>query len=137
MARSGSPACERPIERGGVAPERLLGHADLLVAPAGEDLGPERAAQEMERAAEGGAGVSLVEIGPEEGEERVAPVEPAGRVGGEVGEEAEPLRLLEHGPHLPAFRGPEVQHAESVQLDHGGREMDRRRGEAACGGRGT
>ena len=62
--------------------------------------------------------MSLVEVGPEEGEEGVAPVEAAGRVGGEVGEEAQPLRLLEHGQQLPAFRGPEVQHAESKQLDH-------------------
>ena len=45
--------------------------------------------------------------------------ESGGGVGGEIGEEPEPLGLLEHGAHLLAVSGPEVQHAEGVQLDHG------------------
>ena len=70
---------------------------------------PSALAEEMQRAAEGGARVALVEVGPEEGEEGVAPVEAAGRVGGEVGEECEPFRLLEHGaapPGRPRPGGP-------------------------------
>ena len=66
--------------------------------------------------------MALVEIGPEEGEQGVAPVEAAGSVGGEVGEESESFRLPQHGRRLASVRGPQVHHAEGVKLDHDGRE---------------
>ena len=66
----------------------LSGTRDLLVAARRQDLGSEPLAEKVERAAEGGPRVLLVEVGPEEGEERVAPVEPPGSVGGEVGQDA-------------------------------------------------
>ena len=94
------------------------GTADLLVAPAGDGLGAERAPKKVERAAERGPGVSLVEVGPEEGQQPVAAVVAAGRIGGEVGEQGEPLGLLEHSPDLPPVGGPKVQDAQRQQLDH-------------------
>ncbi len=65
---------QRPLHRHGVAPEPILGDADLVVSPARDDFAPQLAAQEVERASQGGTGMLLVQLGPEEREERVPPV---------------------------------------------------------------
>ena len=102
----------------GVAAQCALRHRDLLVAARLQDLGSEPLAEKVERAAEGGPRVLLVEVGPEEGEERVAPVESAGRVGGEIGEDREALRLAQYRAGLHVVRGAEVYGAEGAELDH-------------------
>jgi hypothetical protein len=73
----------------------------------------------MEGAPEGGARMALVEIGPEQGEQGIATVEAPGKVGGQVGQEREPLRLAQHRFGLPSVRGAEVHRAEGAELDHG------------------
>ena len=90
----------------------------LLVAAADHDLGADLRPQEVERAAERGARVLLVELRPEQGEQRVAAVKPPWRGHGEVGQQPEPLRLLEDRAQLAAVRVPEVQYAERVKADH-------------------
>ena len=113
-----SPCGQRLVHRAGVAPERRVGHAELVVAAAGHDLRAERRAEEVERPPEGGARVLLVELGPEEGEQDVAPVEPAGRGDGEVRQQGQPLRLPEDGADFFAVRVAQVEHAERLEADH-------------------
>jgi hypothetical protein len=63
----------------------------------------------------------LVEVGPEEGKQGVTPVEVAGRANGEVRQQGEPLGLAEDGAELAPVRVAEVESAESLETDHGGR----------------
>ena len=112
-------ALQGTLQIDGVAAQCALRYRDLLVAARRQDLGSEPLAEKVERAAEGGPRVLRVEVGPEEGEESVAPVESAGRVGGEIGEDREPLRLAQYRAGLHVVRGAEVHGAEGAELDHG------------------
>ncbi len=75
----------------------------------------ERARTQL-RAAKGGPGVSLVQLGPEHREQRVAAVKPAGRRDREVGEQAQPLGLVQDRGDLPAILG-EIQPSERAKFD--------------------
>ena len=59
----------------------------------------------IERLPQGTAGFLVAELGPEEGEQAVAPVKPPGSVGGEIGQDRQPLRLAQHRLGLPTVRG--------------------------------
>ncbi len=109
---------QRLVHRGRVAPERRLRHADLVVTAAGHDLGSERRAEEIDRPPEGGAGMLLVELRPEEGQQGVAAMEPAGRGDGEIGEQGEALGLAQHRAELFAGGVTQVEQAERPETDH-------------------
>lgn len=60
----------------------------------------------------------LVGFRPEETEQSIPPVEPAGRRKGEIGKERQALGLGDDGEKLLAVGIPEVERAESVEADH-------------------
>jgi hypothetical protein len=96
----------------------ILGEPHLLVPPTEEQSLTERATQKVERTAQRGPSVLAVELRPEQREQGVAAVEAPGRSEREIGEEGEPLRLLEHWPKLPAIGSAQIQHAQCAKLDH-------------------
>ena len=110
---------ERLLQRGGVAPERVLGHADLVIASAGHDLRAELGPEEVERAPERGARMLLVELRPEEPQQQVTPVMAPRRRDREIRQQPQPLRLLEHRPNLAIAVVAEVQWAKGVEAEHG------------------
>ena len=73
----------------------------------------------------------LVQVGPKERQQRVAPVEPPRRADREVGQERQPLGLPEDGADLATVRVAEVEGAQGVEADHGRRmagRAERRKG---------
>ena len=63
---------DRGIEVGGVAPQGANVHSHFVVPTADDQVGAAGLSEEIERAAERGAGVFLIEVGPEAGEQGVA-----------------------------------------------------------------
>ena len=108
---------DRGVEGGGIAPEGGGFHRHLVVAPADDQVGTTRLAQEVERPTECRAGVLLIEVRPEPGEERVPPDRSARRRGREVDQQGQSLGLLENGPQLAARRRTEIGGTEGPQFD--------------------
>ena len=109
---SGLPGVERRLEGDRVARHDLPVEPYLFIAAAEDRVGAERAPEKVDGLAERVAGVRLVLLRPEEGEQLVTPVEGAWGCEGEVDEERDPARLGEHGPKLVAGRTLQLQRAE-------------------------
>jgi hypothetical protein len=60
----------------------------------------------------------LVLLGPEEGQQCVAPVKAAGACEGEIGEESDALRLRENRMEVLAVGVPQGERSERAELDH-------------------
>src|SRR2546425_9603026 len=67
---------ERGPEFAGVAGQRLFAEPDLLFSSCDDGIPAERRPQRMHRLPEGIACMGVVELGPEEGDKRVAAVPP-------------------------------------------------------------
>ena len=93
-----------------IAPEIGGFQSDLIVGPPNDGV-TERATEMMQGLTKRPAGFFLIEIGPEEGEERVATAEAAGHPGRQVCEEGQPLGLHGNGIAVAEFAAP----ARSVQ----------------------
>src|SRR5712692_11142633 len=72
----------------------------------------------MQRLAQRGAGMLLVELRPEQRQQAVTAVEALGPCGGEVGEEREASGLAEQGPYVASIGAGEAQPPEHAELDH-------------------
>lgn len=104
-------------ERGDVAPEPRGVDPQLLVATADDDIAAERAPEVVDRLAERRPRPLLLELGPEQAEERVATAE-AARRGREVGEQDQALGLGQDGAELGAVGRAEVDGPEDSESDH-------------------
>ena len=71
--------------------------------------------QVVQRLAKRAAGLFLVEIGPEEAEKDVTPLNPAWRREGEIGEEGEPLGLDSHRGCAGRVGGQQLESPECVE----------------------
>ena len=109
----GLSSVERGVEGDRVARHDLPVEPYLVIAAAEDRIGAERAPQKVDGLAEGVAGVLLVMLRPEEGEQLVAPVQAAWGCEDEVCEERDPARLGERGAKLVAGRTLQLQRAES------------------------
>src|SRR3954471_8514671 len=105
---------EGAVERGRVTPKHLLRHSDLLVTPSGENAGTELRPQEIEGAAERGAGVLLVQVWPEKPQQRVSSMKAARGGNSEIGDQPQPLRLLQHGTQFHPVGTTQVEAAQGV-----------------------
>src|SRR3989441_11411527 len=116
-------------EHSHVAPNPFEIQPDLLVAAAHHRVGAERAAEHVERLAQGRACVLLIELRPEKREQSIAPMRASRCRGGEVGEEGEPTGLAEQAADLTSICGCEAQSSEQPELNH--RKPSRRRGRSS------
>ena len=80
---------------------------------------PRNATPKGRSAGLGGRVSGLVELGPEEGEERIPAVEAARGGGGEIDQEGQTLRLGEDGRAVGLRIVAEVEGAERVEVEHG------------------
>src|SRR5256885_1992485 len=71
----GAAALEPPVELGGVAAQAVLADAHLVLGAVHDHVLAHLLAEEVQGAAQRGAGMLRVEIGPEEGQEGVAALE--------------------------------------------------------------
>ena len=108
---------DRRIEGGGVAPERGRVDRNLVVPAAYDQFGAAGLAQEIEGPAERSAGVLLIKVGPEAGEQRVSPHRASWDHGGEIDQKGQPLGLLKDSPQLAAVSGPKICGAKGPELD--------------------
>src|SRR2546422_7068683 len=83
VAVTGVQTCALPIS------QALLVDTDFLIATAREHVGAEALSQTVERLAQRGARVLLVELWPEQSEQRVSAVEAGGRRSGGGRQEGE------------------------------------------------
>ncbi len=72
----------------------------------------------MQRLTQRGAGMLLVELRPEEGEQTIAAVEALGCGGGEVSEQREAPRAGEEALDLAPLGVGQVESPEQPELDH-------------------
>lgn len=112
-------ALQRRLEGARVAPEPPRFHADQLGTARDDGVAAERPAQDVERLAERAARVCGIELGPEEGDQRVAAVEAAWAGEGEVGQECHAFRLAQQVARLRAGGAAQVDRAQRAELDHG------------------
>jgi hypothetical protein len=98
-----APRLQLRLERRRVAPHGAGRHGHLLGAAPGDDLGAQRAAQEVECRAQRAPRPLRARLGPEQGEEGVAAVKGAAP-GHQVHQEREPLGLGQDLPQLFALR---------------------------------
>jgi hypothetical protein len=59
-----------------------------------------------------------IEVGPEEGEQRIAAVKAPGLGGGEVRQQRQALGLRQHGGRPGAVRAAEIEGAEGMEVEH-------------------
>jgi hypothetical protein len=110
-------AVERRLERCGVAPDDLATEPDLAVTPGHDSLLSQRIAQHVQRLVQGRARVRVVQLGPEEGKERIASLKAAGNGGGQIGEQGRALRLADQRLQVPSVGCAESQRAKNPKLD--------------------
>ena len=91
---------------------------DLFVTAGDNHTRAERAPEHVECLAQCGTGVLLVQLRPEQREQRVAAVEAARGGGGEIGEQREAPRSGEEALDLATLGVGEVQSPEQPELDH-------------------
>src|SRR2546430_7094857 len=100
----GLSSVERGLEGDRVARHDLPVEPYLFVAAAEDRVGAERAPEKVNGLTEGVAGVLLVLLRPEEGEQLVTPVEAAWACEGKVDEQCDAARLGESGAKLISCR---------------------------------
>src|SRR3989442_4363871 len=83
--------------------------ADLLVAPARDGARAQRIADHVQRLAQRGAGVLLVELRPKQRQQAVTAVEAWGGRGGEGGGGGKAARVAQQGPHVAPLGAGEAQ----------------------------
>jgi len=103
-----------------IAPKLLFIDTHFLVASAGQHIGVERSSQAVQRLPQRGAGMLLVELRPQESQERVSAVEAVGGSCGEKGQEGDALRLCEDGVELEPVTPPQFKSPEQPKRDHMG-----------------
>ena len=106
------------VKRANITREPLLVDTDFLIASAREHLGAEALSQTVERLAQRGARVLLVEFWPEQSEQGVSAVEAGGSSGGEEREESDTLRLSEESVELEPAAPSQFQSTQQPELDH-------------------
>jgi hypothetical protein len=114
------PCKECRLERSRVYGHCRLLDADLIVTACDHYLVSEHPAEEPERLTQRAAGVGVIELGPEERDDCVAPVKLLGASKHEVHEERKALGLPEERPHIAAVRGAEIERTKCLQLNHRG-----------------
>jgi hypothetical protein len=62
----------------------------------------------------------LIELGPEQRDERIAPMEPTGCGSGEIGEQRYALRLGDDRSELASISFDEAYRSQNTELDHWG-----------------
>jgi hypothetical protein len=90
------------------------------IAPGDDGARPECTAEEVERLAQGMAGLLRVVLRPEQRLDAVSAMEPPRRGDGEVAEERTAPGLSEHRVERLARGRPQIQRSERLQLEHGG-----------------
>jgi hypothetical protein len=108
------------LELARIAPQRRRIEAHLLVGAGDDETGAERQAQVVKRLAQSGAGVRLIEVGPEQGNERVSAMKPALIIHGEEREQRQSLRLTRGTESLLPGRPTQLNGTEGPQGKHGG-----------------
>ncbi len=109
---------DRLIEGDDITPEVVDVEPDLFVTARHDHIGAECAPDDVERLAQCGTGVLLVELRPEQRQQRVAAVEPAGGGGSEIGEQCEAPGTRQQALDLASLGVGEVQSPEQPELDH-------------------
>jgi hypothetical protein len=109
---------ESLVECANITPQALLVDAHFLTASAREHIGAEALPQTVERLAQRGACVLLVEFWPEQSEQRVSAVKAGGSSSGEEREESDTLRLSEESVELEPAAPSQVQSTQQPKLDH-------------------
>lgn len=74
--------------------------------------------QDVKRLPEGSVGMFVVEIGPEQTEDGIAATKAVQGRRSQVGEQHEALGLQREGTYCTFAGAPQLQAAQSVQLDH-------------------
>src|SRR6185295_8303298 len=97
----------------------------VLSASRGDRGVAQPSAVEVHGLAEVVAGPVLIELGPEETEEGIAPVGPGRLGGGQVSQQSQALRLREHAAKLLAVPATEVDRPKQPDGDHGGSRVPR------------
>jgi hypothetical protein len=105
----------------GVAPELRAIHGDLFFAARQNDSLAQRSPQKMERLSQRPSRVDGVQLGPQEGNYRIAPAEARSIGKRQVRDQGESLRLRDQRPERFAVRTSDVQAAQRAQFDHGDR----------------
>ena len=113
-----APRFGRALELDDVAADPGIVEADVFIAAAHEHAVTERMPQAVQRLAQCGAGMLLVELGPKQCDEGVASVQASGCGDGEVGEQGNTLGLGQHRPELVPASSAEVERAQNPKLDH-------------------
>ena len=91
---------------------------DLVVALSEQGAIGHGTTDEMQRLTQGAAGVLLVQLWPQQRQQRVAAVKAAGSGDCEVGEEGRPLRGRKDDPKLAPLGIAEVQPPQRPKFDH-------------------
>lgn len=87
-----------------VAPDRATIETNFLGSAALNRPRTEMVPEEVQRLTESAAPFEIAELGPEEGKDRVAAMEPARLREHKVGEETDPFRLGQDGLNVPSVR---------------------------------
>ena len=113
------PACRHgAVKFGDIAVHRLEIEPDLFVPARDHHVGAEGAPEHMECLAQSAAGVLLVEVRPEQREQRVTPVEAPRQGRGQIGEQREASGPREQALDFASLGVGEVQSPEQPELDH-------------------
>ena len=91
---------------------------DGLVSARDQGARAKRPSEPMQRLTECGSRAVLIELGPEQGENRVAPVGPTRPSDGEVGKQCEPLRLLTGDFERGSFVAVNANGSKSRKANH-------------------
>ena len=102
----------RFLEGHDITPDGIRGDPDLLVSPSHDDVVAERAAEEVQRAAQRTARMLGVELGPEHREQRISAMKTPRRRERKVREHSQPLRLPQDGTQLATIGRAKLQRTE-------------------------
>jgi hypothetical protein len=110
--RFANPSClERLVEGASVGPDAALLHQQTIAVGTHHYVRPKPAAKEVNRLAEGVAGVLVIQFGPKESKEGVAPVGTTRRGECQVNQEGYPFGLGENAAQLPSVGVLKIQRA--------------------------
>ena len=108
---------ERIAQCEDIAPQlRAVDHR-LVVAAADEHVLAERQSELVERVSQGPTPRKGVELGPEDGKERVAPMKPVGATG-HISKKRKALGLREHRARVALVGSFELSRAKKAQSEH-------------------
>ena len=115
---AGSPRLRVFHEGSGIAPDRLRSKGELLISGRNEDGRPNGATKDVEGLIQSVTGPRLVQIRPEQAQQRVAPVRVALSAGGQIRKQRDALGLGQDRLQLASIGRLKVQGAQRVEAYH-------------------